>query len=229
VQACDADLQGARYDPCRGTDLTFVNRTADADPLLWLRFVKTILPFGCKSGADRNEEIAMSGYQRILVPVDGSPTSNAGMDEAIRLAKLTDARMRLVHVLDGKLLAIGCETYVGDVLGMLSEAGARILTEAKARVESCGVPVDTFMTETFGERVCDVVADQANAWKADLIVIGTHGRRGARRLVLGSDAEQIVRSAAVPVLLVRMPEAKDVHLPASRDEKQASAQSAFAA
>jgi len=71
----------------------------------------------------------MSGYQRMLVPVDGSPTSNAGIDEAIRLAKLTDGRIRLVHVLDGNLFGIGCETYVGDVLGMLSEAGAQILTE----------------------------------------------------------------------------------------------------
>jgi nucleotide-binding universal stress UspA family protein len=196
---------------------------------LWLSLVKTILPIGCKSGADRNEEIAMSGYQRILVPVDGSPTSNAGMDEAIRLAKLTDARIRIVHVLDGNLFGIGCETYVGDVLGMLSEAGAQILTEAKARVESSRVPVETFITEMFGERVCDVVADQANAWNADLIVIGTHGRRGARRLLLGSDAEQIVRSAPVPVLLVRMPEPKDVHQPASREDAQATAQSALAA
>jgi nucleotide-binding universal stress UspA family protein len=176
----------------------------------------------------QNEEIAMSGYQRMLVPVDGSPTSNAGIDEAIRLAKLTDGRIRLVHVLDGNLFGIGCETYVGDVLGMLSEAGAQILTEGKARVESSGVPVDTFITEMFGERVCDVVADQATAWKADLIVIGTHGRRGARRWVLGSDAEQVVRSAPVPVLLVRIPEAKDV-LPLSGDEAHAPGRSALAA
>ena len=171
----------------------------------------------------------MSIYQRILVPVDGSPTSNAGLDEAIRLAKLMGAKIRLVHVLDGMLFGIGLETYVGDVLGMLSEAGAQILTEAKARVESSGVAVDTFITEMFGERVCDVVAEQASGWKADLIVIGTHGRRGARRLVMGSDAEQIVRSAPVPVLLVRMPGAKDAQAAEPRVDAKASADSAVSA
>jgi nucleotide-binding universal stress UspA family protein len=53
------------------------------------------------------------------------------------------------------------------------------------------------------------VIEQAKAWGADLIVIGTHGRRGVGRLLLGSDAEQIVRMAPVPVLLVRAPEVKE--------------------
>ena len=64
--------------------------------------------------------------------------------------------------------------------------------------------MDTFLSDTYGQRVCEVVAEQAERWKAHLIVIGTHGRRGVRRLLLGSDAEQTVRSAQVPVLLVRM-------------------------
>ena len=52
-------------------------------------------------------------------------------------------------------------------------------------------------------RVCDVVVEQAKEFGADLIVLGTHGRRGVSRLLVGSDAEQIVRVAPVPVLLVR--------------------------
>ena len=171
----------------------------------------------------------MSIYQRILVPVDGSPTSNAGLDEAIRIANGTGARLRLVHVLDGLMFGLGAETYSGDVLGMLSEAGAQILAQGKARAEAGGVAAETFITEVFGERVCDVVADQANGWKADLIVIGTHGRRGARRLVMGSDAEQIVRSAPVPVLLVRLPGAKEAADSGSRDEAKAPARSVVAA
>ena len=61
----------------------------------------------------------------------------------------------------------------------------------------------TFLCETFGARVCDLVVEQAREWKADLIVIGSHGRRGMSRLFLGSDAELVVRLAPVPVLLVR--------------------------
>jgi nucleotide-binding universal stress UspA family protein len=147
-------------------------------------------------------------YQRILVPVDGSATSTRGLDESIQLAKLTGARLRLLHVVDGLTFATGMEFYTGDVFGMLAEAGAQILAEAKARVEAAGVAVDTVLSETVGGRVCDIVIDQAREWDAQLIVIGTHGRRGVGRLLIGSDAEQIVRSAPVPVLLVRLPEAQ---------------------
>jgi nucleotide-binding universal stress UspA family protein len=142
-------------------------------------------------------------YERILVPVDGSPTSTQGLDEAIKLAKLTGASLRLVHVVNELTFATGFEFYTGDVIGMLKEAGEQVLAEAKARVQASGLDAVTFLAENFGSRVCDIVVDEATKWKADLIVIGSHGRRGVGRLVIGSDAEQIVRMAAVPVLLVR--------------------------
>jgi nucleotide-binding universal stress UspA family protein len=142
-------------------------------------------------------------YQRILVPVDGSATSNCGIDEAIRLAKMAGGRLRLVHVVDGLVLSTGLELASCDVIGILTEAGAETLSAAKAKVEASGIAVDTFLSEAFNERVCDVVVAQARQWNADLIVIGTHGRRGVGRLLIGSDAEQIVRTAPVPVLVVR--------------------------
>jgi nucleotide-binding universal stress UspA family protein len=70
-------------------------------------------------------------------------------------------------------------------------------------VEAAGIKVDTLLRDSFEGRVCDLVVDSAKAWPADVIVIGTHGRRGVGRLLIGSDAEQIVRYARVPVLLVR--------------------------
>jgi nucleotide-binding universal stress UspA family protein len=146
-------------------------------------------------------------YQRILVPYDGSPTSTLGLDEAVNLARLTGARLRLIHVVDDLAFATGFESatvYVGDVLPMMRAAGAEILAQGKARVAS-GVEVDTVLLEGMATRVCDVVVEQVKAWNADLIVIGTHGRRGVGRLLMGSDAEQIVRLAQVPVLLVRAP------------------------
>jgi len=143
-------------------------------------------------------------YKRILVPFDGSATSNAGLDEAVKLTKLTGAGIRLVHVLDHLPFSTGEAGLTGNLLGILVEAGSQVLLDGKRRVEAADVPVDTFLSETFGERVCNVVAEQAKAWNADLIVIGTHGRRGVKRLLVGSDAEQIVRTASVPVHLVRM-------------------------
>ncbi|MES2227220.1 MAG: universal stress protein [Burkholderiaceae bacterium] len=148
-------------------------------------------------------------YQRILVPVDGSPPSNRGLAEAIEIAKLTGGRLRLVSVVDMFVVAMGVGVeagYPGDLVPMMREGGHKILAVARAQAEAAGVGVDTVLREDFAVRVCEVVVAEATAWPADLIVIGTHGRRGVGRLLLGSDAEQILRLAPVPVLLVRAPE-----------------------
>ena len=145
-------------------------------------------------------------YERILVPVDGSATSNLGLDEAIELAKLTGAQIRLLHVVDEMPFVMSADGYgatSADVLKILREDGAAILQNARSRVRDSSVAVDTVLYESFSGRICQKVVDEANEWKADLVVLGTHGRRGVERLVLGSDAEQIARTAPVPVLLVR--------------------------
>jgi nucleotide-binding universal stress UspA family protein len=149
-------------------------------------------------------------YQRILVPVDGSPTSKRGLGEAIALAKLTGANLRLINVVDVMVFAMEADAfagYAGDMIGLLREGGQKVLEAARMQAEAAGVAADTVLRDGFSGRVCDLVVDEAKAWNAELIVIGTHGRRGAGRLLLGSDAEQILRLAPVPVLLVRAPEA----------------------
>ena len=142
-------------------------------------------------------------YQHILVPIDASPTSKRGLEEAIEMAKLTGGSLRLMHVVDEFSFATGFEIYVGDTMALLRQGGEQILKSGLARVEASGVKADTLLSESVGNCVSDLVVEEAKAWKADLIVIGTHGRRGVGRLLLGSDAERIVREAPVPVLLVR--------------------------
>jgi nucleotide-binding universal stress UspA family protein len=141
-------------------------------------------------------------YKRILVPVDGSPTSIRGLDEAIGLAKQGGGSIRLMHVLD-RVIFTGGETLTGDVFGLLREVGEQTLRRMKEHAAAAGVEVSTWLSEVQPGRVCDVVVEQAKAFDADLIVVGTHGRRGVSRLLVGSDAEQIVRMAPVPVLVVR--------------------------
>lgn len=163
-------------------------------------------------------------YQRILVPIDGSPTSIQGLDEAIRLARVTGGRIRLLHVLDQLVFPVSIETgatYQNDILPRMRLAGQRILDKGRDRAQAAGVAVDTFESECFATRIGDVVCAEATAWNADLIVIGTHGRRGVSRFVLGSDAEQVVRNADIPVLLVRANDPPP--LAASTDESAASA------
>jgi nucleotide-binding universal stress UspA family protein len=146
-------------------------------------------------------------YQRILVPIDGSPTARKGLAEAIALARMSGGRIRLLHVVDELSFVLGAgpagAAYSGDVIGMLRDAGRAVLAAAEAEVRAAGVPVDTEMHDGFEGRVCDIVAAAATEWKAEVLVIGTHGRRGVGRMLLGSDAEQIVRLSPAPVLLVR--------------------------
>ena len=143
-------------------------------------------------------------YQRILVPVDGSPTALRGLDEAIRLAKLTGGSLHLVNVLDQPVV-LGVDAYHTDVFGALRRAGAKLIEEMEARARAAGVEATTFVSDVLPGRVSDVVVAQARACAAALIVLGTHGRRGIGRVLMGSDAEQIVRVAPTPVLLVRAP------------------------
>jgi len=148
-------------------------------------------------------------YQRILVPVDGSPTSDRGLREAVRLAQLTHAHLRLIHVIDELSFALGIDAYgyaAGELLELLRKDGAEMLQHATASVRAQGVPVDSVLYENLDKTVQQRIIAEAEMWKADLIVIGTHGRRGVRRLVLGSSAESVLRTSPVPVLLVRAPQ-----------------------
>lgn len=150
-------------------------------------------------------------YNRILVPVDGSSTSNHGLEEAVKLATVTGGRLRLLHVVDQLSAAMSMSSGYGpmnaDIFRLLKEGGERILQEARGSVErGSRVAVDTALVEGYSGRLCDLVAEQAREWGAELVVLGSHGRRGIGRMVLGSDAEQIIRSSHLPVLVVREPD-----------------------
>lgn len=149
----------------------------------------------------------MSAYRKIVVAVDGSGPSNKGLREAIRLARANGAQLVLVHVVN-EFYAFATLDGVApgaDLVPALREGGKRVLARAKALAEKEGVRAKTVLRETLGGPAADPIVREARRERADLIVVGTHGRRGVRRVVLGSDAEQIVRASPVPVLLVRAP------------------------
>jgi nucleotide-binding universal stress UspA family protein len=152
-------------------------------------------------------------YQKILVPVDGSAPSNSALEAAIELGRLTQAQLRLFHVVDETSFALAAgygfggtlysPEYTGDMIDRLKEAGKEILQAAEARVRAAGLEVSSVLHDSFQGRLCDQVLEQVAAWPADLIVLGSHGRRGLDRVFMGSDAESILRVAPVPVLLLR--------------------------
>jgi nucleotide-binding universal stress UspA family protein len=145
-------------------------------------------------------------FGRILVSIDGSETSNLALKEALTLAKEQQASLRLVHVVDLTLAYTDLAApYVLDYQKTLQAAGEKILADGAAMARAAGIPCDTraVIVDRVGRHIADAIADEAKQWQADLIVIGTHGRRGVRRMLLGSVAEGVARIASQPVLLIR--------------------------
>lgn len=146
-------------------------------------------------------------YQRILVAIDESTTSKLAMNEAVQLAQAHNARLRLVHVVDDNLAytAVQSPREMVDRQAVLRQAGEEALNDAAATAGTLGVAAETVLLsiEEAGDHVFDVIEREADRWPADLVVIGTHGRRGFRRLLLGSVAEGLIRVTTKPVLLVR--------------------------
>jgi nucleotide-binding universal stress UspA family protein len=146
-------------------------------------------------------------YKHILVPVDGSDTSNLALDEAIRLAKELKSELRIVYVVD--VVAAYSMTEAALPLvefeRMSREWGEKLLATCadKARAASAAFDTKCLVIDTLGNRVYDRLEEEAKSWPADLIIIGTHGRRGVNRLLLGSVAEGVMRIATVPVLSIR--------------------------
>lgn len=149
-------------------------------------------------------------YKKILVPVDGSETSLLGLEHAIRLAKDQKAKLRLLHVVHDYLIAEGRHAMVSSslLLKELRQRGQIILEDAASMVRKKNVQVETQTIETLMGPIGASIVKCAEKWPADLIVLGTHGRRGIRRLVMGSDAEYVMRTTPVPLLMVRNTKAK---------------------
>jgi nucleotide-binding universal stress UspA family protein len=145
-------------------------------------------------------------FKRILVAVDGSDTAQQALQEAIKLAQELQAKLRIVHAVDVVNLNLGTEfPNPIEVSNALTKSGQEILRKAEAMAQHAGVAAETHLIEidTLGHRVPEMIAADAEAWPADLIVICTHGRRGLNHLLLGSVAEGVVRVATKPVLLIR--------------------------
>jgi nucleotide-binding universal stress UspA family protein len=144
-------------------------------------------------------------YKQILCPVDGSPTSNCGMAEAIQLAKDQNAKIHFLHVVDNYFPIMdttGDLNYI-DITEILRENGKKILKKSDKAADLAGVSADSKMVISTRGQIHKSILDHVKKCHADLIVMGTHGLRGFKRLVMGSDAETVVRTSPVPVLLVR--------------------------
>jgi nucleotide-binding universal stress UspA family protein len=148
-------------------------------------------------------------YSRILAATDGSETSELAIEQAVRLAKDQNAKLRIVHVIEQSRLAFAAAGPVAvdleAILEALRKSGQAALERGRAIAQRNDVQANVAIVgdDAVDDRVAVVLADEARRWKADLIVLGTHGRRGINHLLMGSVAEAVARIAPAHVLLVR--------------------------
>ncbi|WP_322093977.1 universal stress protein [Paraburkholderia bannensis] len=147
-------------------------------------------------------------YGKIELAYDGSETSKLALSEALKIARLCGAHLQIVHVLDiVSLMSIGTGlTYVPvEMIDAYRVDALKMLETASSEAKAAGVPCETRLLEVqnMSDGVAQSLERDASSYGAQLVVLGTHGRRGVKRALLGSVAEQFVRIAQCPVLLVR--------------------------
>ncbi|MDO5086079.1 MAG: universal stress protein [Comamonadaceae bacterium] len=146
-------------------------------------------------------------FKHILVPVDGSATALAAVEKAAAVAKAFGSEVTAIYVIDpypftgvGAEFAYGQDQYLSAAT---AEANAAIGAVA-SQMNAAGVPVQTRVVESHS--AWRGILEAAESAGADLIVMGSHGRRGLEKLVLGSVAQRVLANAKLPVLVVRGPE-----------------------
>ena len=141
---------------------------------------------------------------RELVPIDGSDISERALDEVIKFAQLQNVQVEVIHVLED-VGYFDNEDYLNyaELIQSMRSIGEKILERAQKKLQQAGVITEIKLLETQGERIVNVIATEAKNSLADLIVIGTHGRSGFSRMLMGSIAEGVVRTAHIPILLIR--------------------------
>jgi nucleotide-binding universal stress UspA family protein len=136
---------------------------------------------------------------RILVPLDGSPDSEAVLPVVERIATARQLAVRLLHVVE----PVGLEALAGEVLPGME----RYLAEVAGRLEARGLEVGCSVQS--GSPV-EVIEREADGFPPSLVAMSTHGRTGLNRLLMGSVAERVVRAVRAPVLLWRAPESEEI-------------------
>jgi nucleotide-binding universal stress UspA family protein len=144
-------------------------------------------------------------YSRILVPIDGSEPAACGLKEAIGIASSTKATLVVINVARESAIAMDgmSMAYYNDLAEVMLQAGREMVDKAAKAAAESGVECETVVVDARIGSAWEAIVEQAAQCHCDLIVMGTHGRRGLKRMTMGSDAELVVRHCQVPVLLVK--------------------------
>jgi nucleotide-binding universal stress UspA family protein len=143
-------------------------------------------------------------FNHILVPIDGSETSMYAVSKASGLALAFGSRITLIHVIDNyPLIGVGSDYALGqnEYLSAATTSAHAALAAGVAALAAEGLHSDQRVID--GHVVHEGIVDTADALGADLIVMGSHGRAGIERLLLGSVTQRVLQDASIPVLVVK--------------------------
>ena len=143
-------------------------------------------------------------FKSILVPVDGSTISNQVIEKAAAMARAFESKVTVVCVIDIYAFAgLGMDAAYGqaEYMTAATNEASMAVAQAKQFFDAAGISVRTSIVE--GQVVYKTILEAAESVDADLIVMGSHGRKGLEKLVLGSVAAQILSHAHLPVMIVR--------------------------
>lgn len=143
-------------------------------------------------------------FEKILAPIDGSKTSDRWFSQSARLARIYGSHVRLLYVLTGSLHdhAVERGQYPSSFLATLRGCAQGVLNEAARLIAAQGVGVEQTLIDSIGAPASESILLEAKSWQADLIVMGTHGRKGYRPHEFGTDASAVLRNSPIPVMLV---------------------------
>lgn len=145
-------------------------------------------------------------YKTILVAVDGSDTSKLALQEAIKIAKNLGSKLYILHIADEYITNwLGASIDVSKYQDTIRQYGKEILQAMEDQARKAGVDATCQLIEFTDDnsRISEQILDYVAAVRAELLVIGTHGKRGVRRILIGSVAEEVIHTIDIPVLLVR--------------------------
>jgi nucleotide-binding universal stress UspA family protein len=152
----------------------------------------------------------MIEIRRILCPIDFSDYSRRALDHAIAIARWYESTVTVLHVFStAPVAAVGPGPVVLEPIVLTAVDRDQLLADTKAFAETEGAPGVTIDAAVRAGNTASEILEQVTSMKADLVVIGTHGRSGFERLLLGSVAEKVLRKASCPVMTVprRLPDA----------------------
>jgi nucleotide-binding universal stress UspA family protein len=144
-------------------------------------------------------------FQHILLPIDGSASANAAVDKAIAIAKAFRSTIAPIYVIDPyPFTGVGTDFGYGQdqYLSAARADAAAAITAAQAKLNEAGIAAQPRVVEAHA--VWRGILDSAHEEGADLIVMGSHGRRGLEKLVLGSVAQSVLARADISTLVVRI-------------------------